>query len=141
MGSFQFWSLFSFLNFNSFFCFCFAYLGFSPDSFIFQRDWFHKKTLHRTTRVFSLLFPGSFFHFCPSTWDFPEERQELLEEARTRNTCYILKPNGGSQGEGISLFYASRLDVSFIIPFLLPFLLSFFLTLSLPLHIHINSKS
>ena len=64
----------------------------------------HKVELTRHINRLQLLFPHE-FSFYPRTWILPDEYGELLAFASKEKTppTFILKPDGGSQGDGIFL--------------------------------------
>ncbi|XP_068695684.1 tubulin polyglutamylase TTLL11-like [Montipora foliosa] len=80
----------------------------------------HKIQLTRQINRLQLLFPHE-FTFYPKTWILPEEYGELLAYAskKKKSQTFILKPDGGSQGEGIFLtqnVHDVNLDASFARP-------------------------
>ena len=64
----------------------------------------HKVEFSRQINRMQLLFPND-FSFYPRTWILPDEYGELLEFAtkEKKSPTFILKPDGGSQGDGIFL--------------------------------------
>ncbi|NXI76345.1 TTL11 polyglutamylase, partial [Rhipidura dahli] len=68
-----------------------------------------KITLSRAMKTMQDLFPGE-FNFYPQSWILPEELSVFVEEVRTRKDSdpswkptFIVKPDGGCQGDGIYL--------------------------------------
>lgn len=64
----------------------------------------HKDELSKHIKRLRQFFPDE-FSFYPQTWLLPEEQAQFDEQARKRKnaTTYIVKPDEGSQGEGIFL--------------------------------------
>lgn len=64
----------------------------------------HKVELTRHINRLQLLFPHE-FSFYPKTWILPEEYGELIAYAskQKKPPTFIIKPDGGSQGDGIFL--------------------------------------
>lgn len=64
----------------------------------------HKVELTRQINRLQLLFPRE-FTFYPKTWILPEEYSDLLAYAsqKRKPSTFIIKPDGGSQGDGIFL--------------------------------------
>lgn len=72
------------------------------------QDLSDKKEMSRHLAIMTEFFPEQYL-FYPQTWIFPEQTDEISAAWSTRRTgCYIIKPNGSSQGDGISIVKSEK---------------------------------
>ena len=72
----------------------------------------HKAELAKHLNRMRLFFPDD-YNFFPRTWILPDEDEEFAmfiqaQKKKARSPTYIVKPAGGTQGEGIFLIQNPR---------------------------------